>query len=297
MRRIVPVVVVPLALWLAACGADGPTAHGPSTAAEESLPAASQPDPGGLYEGNGTVCEDATRGPRLWLGGARLAILGSPHCGGIPLVNWDWQAVDGEAIEGGTTYGTYHVVGRYEGETLAVTDVGPYEHDPSVFETDPDTTSPCDEPEGGWIVLDPAHNTQNEVGGADAYARSQPDYVASWNTHLEPERLEFGPVVFNVVFTGDAERHEAEIRKVWEGPLCVVAREVPTARELGRVRKEVEAGLGDLGLQMLWSSGPAVEPVIEIGVVADVGGNAQAALDARYGPGVVRLIPALKPVS
>jgi hypothetical protein len=40
-----------------------------------------------------------------------------------------------------------------------------------------------------------------------------------------------------------------------------------------------------------------VEPVIEIGVVADVGGKAQAALDARYGPGVVRLIPALKPLS
>jgi hypothetical protein len=37
--------------------------------------------------------------------------------------------------------------------------------------------------------------------------------------------------------------------------------------------------------------------VIEVGVVADVGGEAQAALDARYGPGVVRLIPALKPVS
>jgi hypothetical protein len=28
-----------------------------------------------------------------------------------------------------------------------------------------------------------------------------------------------------------------------------------------------------------------VEPVVEIGIVADVGGRAQAALDARYGPG------------
>jgi hypothetical protein len=37
--------------------------------------------------------------------------------------------------------------------------------------------------------------------------------------------------------------------------------------------------------------------VIEIGIVADPGGEAQAALDERYGPGVVRLIPALKPSS
>jgi hypothetical protein len=163
--------------------------------------------------------------------------------------------------------------------------------------TNPDTRSPCDEPEGGWVVPDPVHNTQNEVGGADVYARSQPDYVASWNTHLDPERLEFGPVLFNVVFTGDAERHEAEIRKVWDGPLCVVARDVPPARELARVRKEVEAGLGDLGLEMLWSQGPAVDPVVEIGVVVDVGGQAQSALNRLYGPGVVRLVPALKPVS
>jgi hypothetical protein len=285
-----------LALLLAACGADGPNAAGPITVAEEPPPVISEPDPGQLYEANGMVCEDGTRGPLLWLGGIRL-ILGPQPCGGIPLVNWNWRAVEGEETAGGTTSGSYHVVGLYDGETFTVTDVGPYEYDPSALGTDPDTTSRCEEPEGGWAVPDPGHNTQNDVGGAAAYARSQPDYVTSWNTHLEPARLEFGPVIFNAVFTGDAERHEARIRKVWDGPLCVVARDVPTARELGRVRKEVEAGLGDLGLQMLWSSGPAVEPVIEIGVVADVGGEAQATLDARYGQGVVRLIPALRPVS
>jgi hypothetical protein len=48
---------------------------------------------------------------------------------------------------------------------------------------------------------------------------------------------------------------------------------------------------------MLWSAGPGVEPIIEIGVVVDVEGKGQAALDARYGARVVRLIPALKPAS
>ena len=144
---------------------------------------------------------------------------------------------------------------------------------------------------------DPAHNTQNDVGSAGAYARSQPDYVASWNTHLEGERFEFSPVIFNAVFAGDAERHEAEIRNVWEGPLCVVARDVPTARELAHIRKEVEASLDDLALEMLWSSGPGIERVIEIGVVADIGGKGQAALNRRYGPGLVHVVPSLKPVS
>jgi hypothetical protein len=57
------------------------------------------------------------------------------------------------------------------------------------------------------------------------------------------------------------------------------------------------AGLDELGLRMLWSQGPGVEPVIEIGVIVDVDRKAQAALDARYGPGLVRLTPALRPLS
>jgi hypothetical protein len=295
MRRFACIVVAPLALLLAACGT-GTSSVGDTDTVETEHPAASQPEPAQLFEGNGMVCEDGTRGPRLWLGGV-LAILGPQPCHGIPLVNWDWRAVEGETSEGGTISGGYHVVGRYDGKSFAVTEVGPYEDDPSAFGTDPDDTSPCDEPEEGWAVPDPAHNTQNDVGAAAAYARSQPDYSTSWNTHLEPALLEFSPVVVNVVFTGNAERYEAEIRKLWDGPLCVVERDVPTARELARIRKEVEAGLDDLGLEMLWSGGPGVEPVIEIGVVADLSGKAQAALDARYGPGIVRVIPALKPAS
>jgi hypothetical protein len=296
MRRFVPIIVAPLALLVSACGADRPNAGGSNTAGDEPSPVVSQPDHTQLYEANGMVCEDGTRGPLLWLGGI-LAILGPQPCGGIPLVNWDWHAVEGEATTGATISGSYHVVGRYDGETFVVTDLGPYEDDPSAFGTDPDTTSPCQEPKRGWAVPDPHHSTQNDAGRAASYARSQPDYSTSWNTHLEPALLEFGPVIVNVVVTGDVELHEAEIRKVWDGPLCIVERDVPTSREMARIRKEVEAGLDDLGLEMLWSGGPAVEPVIEIGVVADVGGKAQAALDARYGPGVVRLVSALKPVS
>jgi hypothetical protein len=47
---------------------------------------------------------------------------------------------------------------------------------------------------------------------------------------------------------------------------------------------------------MLWSSGPGIEPAIEIGVVVDPGGEAQAELDERFGAGTVRLVPALRPL-
>ena len=220
-----------VAILLAACGAGGPGAGGTGTGEAEQPPAASQPDPQ-LYEGNGMVCEDGTGGPLLWLGGARALLAGPPECGGVPLVNWDWQAVEGEETAGTKVWGSYHVVGSYDGETFAVTEAGPYEDDSSAFGTDPDFTSPCDEPAGGWVVPDPAHNTQNEAHRVSEYARSQPGYVASWVNHLEPDRLEFSPVLVNVVFTGDAERHEAEIRKVWDGPLCVVARRRNLLEEL-----------------------------------------------------------------
>jgi hypothetical protein len=289
MRGILPALVALTALVLAACGGRGaaePVTAGPSTSAGGAGP---------LYEADGTVLDDPTGGPRLCLGIALTSL--PPRCGSIPLAGWDWRTVAGERTVAGTTLGDYHVVGTYDGESFAVVDVGPSDHEESAFEGESDFSSPCPEPPGGWVVRDPDHASQEDDGPAVAYARAQPDYVSFWVTHLDPAQLEFSPVIVNVVFTGGAERHEAEIRKVWNGPLCVVERDVPTARELGRLRKEVEAGLDDLGLEMLWSSGPDVEPVIEIGVVVDAEGRAQAALDERYGAGVVRLFPALAPVS
>ena len=289
MRISGSLVVLASALFLAACGAGDP----PSRADEEPAPGVSGPDPNQLYEVNTTVLEDRTHGPMLCLGGVLESL--PPQCGNVPIASWDWQAVSGEERLSGATWGNYHVVGSYDGKTFTLTDVGPYEEDPSTSPTDPYFSSPCPEPPGGWSGLDQA--TQEDARRAAAYARSQPDYVTSWVTHLEPAQAEYGPVILNAVFTGDRERHEAEMRKVWGGPLCVIERDVPTADELARIRKEAEASLGDLGLEMLWSAGPGVKPIIEIGVVVDVEGKGQAALDARYGAGVVRLIPALKPAS
>jgi hypothetical protein len=150
------------------------------------------------------------------------------------------------------------------------------------------------------VVTDPGTSTQDDDGPAQGYATSQPDYVASWVHHIgrpaEDEYEESLPVVFVAVFTGDAARHEARLRTLWAGPLCVVERDVPSAREARRIRAEAEASLDGLGLQMLSSWQGELGLAAEIQVVADPGGEGQAALDARFGPGLVRLLPALRPV-
>ena len=230
-------------------------------------------------------------GAKLCLGGVRLSL--PPQCAGIPVANWDWAAVGAEESRGGTTWGDYHVVGTYDGEVFTVIRA---EAPARSFEDPYRYELPCPEPEGGWVAPDPPHNTQNDVAGARAYAGRQPDHVSSWVEHLEPEREEFGPVVFVAVFTGDAERHEAELRKVWSGPLCVVGRDLPTERELARIRSEVEARLPELGLELLGSGTGGFEPAVIIEVVVDVDGRAQALVDREYGPGIVRFVPALRPV-
>ena len=56
MRRFIPLVVASLALFLSACGADGPNAGGAKTAADEPSPVVSEPDRDQLYAANGMVC-------------------------------------------------------------------------------------------------------------------------------------------------------------------------------------------------------------------------------------------------
>jgi hypothetical protein len=292
MRRRVALGLVAMVALVAVVGCGGERESSDDQRGASEPAATSEPDSGRLYQANTTVLESRRHGPMLCLGGVLTSL--PPQCGDVAIEGWDWRAVEGEEALGGTTWGSYHVVGRYDGETFTLSEVAPYE--PPAFEA-VDFASPCQEPAGGWRGLD--HATQEDVSPADAYAGAQPDYVVSWITQLEPSALERSPVIFNAIFSGDAERHEAEIGKRWRGPLCVIARDVPTARELNRIRREAEASLDELGLQMLSSSsgGPGVEQVIEIRVVVDADGNGQATFDARYGLGVVRLVSALTPAS
>jgi hypothetical protein len=91
---------------------------------------------------------------------------------------------------------------------------------------------------------------------------------------------------------------EAAIRKVWRGPLCVVQHEGKTQQELQAIRAEAERFIQEeLGLEMTWSQEGDVGLAAEVGVVVDVDGAGQAALDDRYGAGMVKLLPGLRPVA
>jgi hypothetical protein len=269
-------LVATLLVLAAGCGAGEPIATGP----------AAEPQ---LYETNAIVLEVASGGPELCLGGVDDSL--PPQCGGPPIANWDWEAVEGEQSVSGTTWGDFHVVGTYDGATFTVSQAGAPAFEPDPLD-DSEFDSPCPSPEGGWEVTAWSDNTN----AANDYMQAQPDYVRSWVTYIArptEDAEDPGPYILNVVFTGDAARHEAELRELWSGPLCVVAEDVPSESELEQIRSAVERELEDMGLVLLGSSH---YETVEIWVVLDHGGAAQAAFDERYGPGVVRISSALRPV-
>ena len=113
-------------------------------------------------------------------------------------------------------------------------------------------------------------------------ARAQPDHAGAWVD---------GPVL-NLAFTGDLPRHEAEARRTWGGPVCVVQHERGLA-ELQRISDELWERTD---LEVFSTAVLEVENAVEVGVVA-VTQEQQRALDERYGKGAVRVQPGLRELS
>lgn len=270
-----PVLFAVLLALVAGCGSDGQT---------ESAAA-----PADRYEATATVLEGGGHGPELCLGGVATSY--PPQCGGPPMIGWDWETVAGEERASGTIWGTYHVVGSYDGRTFTVEEAGPPERQSPVAA--PDFSTPCGVPPGGWTA-----QWKGEEGLQDAvaYAQRQAGHVATWVTQLEPPREEASPRILNVVFRTEAAAHEAELRRRWSGPLCVVERNAPTIAELERVRSEAEALLQVEGRELLGSATMPHLSLVELSVVVDPGESLQQKLDDRFGPGRIAVVPALKPV-
>ena len=247
--------------------------------------------PQDLHEGTATVLESPEHGPELCVGGQADSL--PPQCGGVPLVGWDWAAVDGEERVRGTTWGAYTVVGRYDGEVLEVVDVRPPKP-PDRRQVD--LSTPCDEPDGGWPV-DAARSSEDALQDAARVARAEPDFAAFWVDHQAPpdESGVGAHTVLNVAFTGDLPRHEQDLRAVWGGALCVVEHPRSLA-ELQRAQDELVGGVAaELGLTMTHAGVDEPGGVVDLGVVAATD-EQRAALAERYGDGVVVLQPGLVPV-
>jgi hypothetical protein len=251
------------------------------------------------YTATGLVLESPDHGPQLCLGGVDDSL--PPQCGGPDITNWDWSDVEAESASG-TTWGEYTVVGTYDGTAFTLTEPAqpPAEREPGPeFEI----STPCDEPEGGWAVVDESTATDEAMNAAIAYAGEQSDYAGLWldqsiNEELatasddEIEGIANDPtrLVLNVSFTGDVERHEAELRDFWGGALCVVLAERSEA-DLLAIQQELHEEY-----EGLLSSGVDTQAGrISAQVIVD-DGSLQTELDERYGEGVVVLHSALRPV-
>lgn len=278
---LAPVATSILLLLLGACG-DPP--------ADPADPG-SGPEPG-RYEADGTVLESPDHGAELCLGG--IAESYPPQCSGLQILDWDWSEVEGEESASGTTWGTFHLVGTYDGAAFTVLEVGAYEPPASASV---DFTAPCSEPAGGWVAVDLARATDADLRTLMHAAESEPDSAGFWIDYVdEPsERTPDGGIIAIAAFTGDLEGHEAELRGLWGGPLCVTRHE-RTQAELNRIQEELGGTVGaSLGLQVTWSSGSVVDNRVEVGVVV-AGEEVVAAVEDRYGAGAVLLVPALEPV-
>jgi hypothetical protein len=269
-------------------------------AARDPQPAAQRPAQQ-RYQTTATVLQDKSHGPELCLSGVLDSL--PPQCGGVPVTNWRWDQVDGERSVNGTTWGTYRLVGTYDGTSFTAAETGAPEHQPPPtaeerFENEPKT--PCHEPAGGWKVPDPARRSERYLEPVSNAAKVEPDFAGLWLSYLEPMggnvAEDPGEFVLNAAFTGDLARHEAELRPLWGGRLCVT-RLHRTLDALSRIQNELTSGdvAKRLGLQVLTAGVDQVANRVNARVVV-LPDEAQAAIDRRYGAGVVDLSAALIPV-
>jgi hypothetical protein len=291
MRRVL-LVAVPV-LLLAGCSAgnsDG-DAHTRTTKAPEPR-----------YQTTAMVLQSRDHGPELCLG----AVLTSfpPQCRGLPIPNWRWDQVDGQQTSGGTTWGTYQLVGTYDGSSFTVLQAAkwaPPERRPSAAERFKDEPkSPCLEPEGGWPVPDPARRSERYLEPVTKAARAEPDFAGVWLSYLEPMGHNVaedpGEFVLNVAFTGDLERHQTELRPLWGGRLCVT-RQLRSYQQLLRIQKELHGAVGaELGLRVLSTGIREDANAVSLEVVV-LDERVTQALDARYGKGAVQATAKLIPLS
>jgi hypothetical protein len=190
----------------------------------------------------------------------------------------------------GVTWGSYHLVGTFDGTSFTVTQP-PTPPIPESLEPPPDFSPPCPPPPGGWPRIITA------LGAYEAFesaAQSPPDFAGMW-VDQQSQVGDPGRDVMTVAYTGEVERHRAELSAIWNGPFCVIQRTRSLAALLQIQRELPGVGQG-IGLKNLSSEVDPVRDRVEATVfVADPA--AQQALDRRFGPGVVVLTGEITPVS
>jgi hypothetical protein len=293
-------------LGLAACatpqGPGSPDPIQPSRATTDGPPVSTLTPAGydGRFAGMFTVLESPAHGPQLC---SMVATSYPPQCGGPEIVGWDWTNVEKESFNG-TTWGFYYVVGTWDEAARALTLTEPARNGDEVTDwgpgqrTGPDFTSPCPPPAGGWRPVDEAKATVDAMQAAMTIAEAEPDFAGAWidqpylTSYDSPDANNPMKFVLNVRFTGDLAGHEARLREVWGGALCVS----PATRsmaELEQIQHELSASLGETDARS--SAIDVVTGTVWVSLMV-AKAEQQAELDQRYGEGVVILTGLLRPI-
>lgn len=270
-------------LALSACASDD--------ASVSTGPAGTGQGPGAtVYRFTGTILQSPAHGPELC---ANVAESYPPQCGGIPVVGLDWALVDGVTTAGGTTWAEATVVGTYDGATFTLSE--PPRAPELRSGRKLDFSTPCPDPAGGWRPPPAALDTE----AALTYARAQDGFAGAWVDQRrpagDPELSAPTHYVLNVAFTGDLDRHRAELGQRWSGALCVVeARR--TLAELRAVQQALVAGeVPELGQVLSAGVLEHIQTVQASVWVTD--DRARAAVEERFGAGAVELTGVLEAVA
>ncbi len=163
------------------------------------------------WEFTGTVIDD--RQPHLCPSDVMTSL--PPQCAGVPVVGLDWSEVETFETANDVRWTDLTLFGRLSDGVFYLTRPPM----PPVWrggEEDFRTPLPCPEPDGGWRVVDEA--TADNESAAVAYAQAHPEFLGNWTYQLPPGTA-YSVKVFT--FTGNLNQHEAAIRTVYGGPLCV----------------------------------------------------------------------------
>jgi hypothetical protein len=116
----------------------------------------------------------------------------------------------------------YQLIGTYENGTLTLTEPPSTGAVTVPAPIDAAFRVPCAEPAGGWRVVDPAHTKFEDYEAIMKAISDAPDYAGSWGAgHVEGVAGQPLDQVLVAGFTGDIDRHRAELEKLWGGAICV----------------------------------------------------------------------------
>jgi hypothetical protein len=232
------------------------------------------------YAANGIVIEARGGDAHLCLGGYQPML--PPACGGLPITNWSWDQAKGEQSLAGVTWGSYRVVGTYDGKAFTLTEPPSIPEPRTIFDDEP---PPCPTPGVSSSSVEGSGANEGHLSTAVAFARQLPGFAGLW---IGEGRL------LNVAFTDALDRREVEIRERWSGPLRIF-RHARTLRELRAIQAQFSSGVRPFGFDVLLVS--VSEPrnhVLVYAVLAD--DPTRSAIEARYGREAVVVKSALVPL-